>query len=73
MNNIADRIQQDPLLNLTRTLVKIPSITGQEQTIADWLFDYLESLELDQYNGCQLKTPEKRSLAGWKDRKKALR
>jgi acetylornithine deacetylase/succinyl-diaminopimelate desuccinylase-like protein len=34
-------------LHLTQTLVEIPSVTGQEQPLADWLFDYLKSLGLD--------------------------
>ena len=47
MKNISDFIKKDQLLNLTRTLVETPSVTGQEQIISDWMFDYLKSLGLD--------------------------
>ena len=50
MNNIAALIKQDRLLHLTKTLVEIPSVTGQEQTLADWLCEYLSSLGLDRIN-----------------------
>ena len=47
MTNITSLIKQDRLLHLTKTLVEIPSVTGQEQTMADWMCDYLKSLGLD--------------------------
>jgi len=48
MKNVAARINQDRLLHLTQTLVEIPSVTGHEQPLADWVFDYLTSLGLDE-------------------------
>jgi succinyl-diaminopimelate desuccinylase len=48
MKNVADLVKQDRLLHLTQTLVEIPSVTGQEQSLADWLCDYLNSLGLDE-------------------------
>jgi len=47
MEKITDRINQDRLVELTRTLVDIPSVTGREHALADWTFDYLKSLGLD--------------------------
>ena len=47
MTNIASLIKQDRLLHLSKTLVEIPSVTGQEQPLADWICDYLKSLGLD--------------------------
>jgi len=47
MTNITSLIKQDRLLHLTKTLVEIPSVTGQEQPLADWICDYLKSLGLD--------------------------
>ena len=48
MKNVADLIKEDRLIELTQTLVEIPSVTGQEQPLADWMFDYLTSLGLDE-------------------------
>ena len=50
MTNIAPLIKQDRLIRLTKTLVEIPSVTGHEQTLADWLFDYFTSLGMDEVN-----------------------
>ena len=47
MKDISDSITQDRLLDLTRTLVEIPSVTGREQDLSDWTFDYLKSLGLN--------------------------
>ena len=30
---------------LTRTLIDIESITGNEKAVGDWLFDYLQPLQ----------------------------
>jgi hypothetical protein len=35
MQNVAGLIKEDRLVELTRTLVEIPSVTGHEQTLAD--------------------------------------
>lgn len=50
MANIAPLIKKDRLIHLTKTLVEIPSVTGHEQTLADWVFDYLTSLGMDDVN-----------------------
>ncbi len=50
MKNIADLIKEDRLLQLTQTLVEIPSVTGREQSLADWVFDYFSSLGMDEVN-----------------------
>jgi succinyl-diaminopimelate desuccinylase len=50
MKNGAALIKQNRLLHLTKTLVEIPSVTGQEQPLADWLCEYLNSLGLDHIN-----------------------
>ena len=64
MEHIADRIQPNQLLNLTRTLVEIPSVTGQEQPIADWMFDYLKSLELDHVERLPVEDAGE-TIVGW--------
>jgi acetylornithine deacetylase/succinyl-diaminopimelate desuccinylase-like protein len=48
MQDVATLIKQDRLVELTRTLVEIPSVTGQEHSLADWVFDYLTSLGMDE-------------------------
>ncbi len=48
MKKVADFINEDRLVQLTRTLVEIPSVTGREQTLADWVFDYLTCLRMDE-------------------------
>jgi acetylornithine deacetylase/succinyl-diaminopimelate desuccinylase-like protein len=50
MQDIANLIKQDRLVELTRTLVEIPSVTGHEHSLADWVFDYLTSLGMDDVN-----------------------
>ena len=66
MNNIADMINQDKLLNLTRTLVEIPSVTGQEQTLSNWTFDYLKSLGLDHVQRLPVEDAGE-TIVGWLD------
>ncbi len=39
-------ITQERLIELTTELVAIPSVTGQEQALSDWYFDYLQALGL---------------------------
>ena len=48
MKNVAALLKQDRLMHLTQTLVEVPSVTGQEQPLADWMFDYLTSLGMDE-------------------------
>jgi acetylornithine deacetylase/succinyl-diaminopimelate desuccinylase-like protein len=38
------------LVELTRTLLEIPSVTGGEHSLADWVFDYFSSLGMDEVN-----------------------
>ena len=47
MKNIAELIEEERLIELTRTLVEIPSVTGSEHALADWTFDYFASLGMD--------------------------
>ena len=47
MKNIAGSIKEDRLIQLTKTLVEFPSVTGREHALADWVFDYLSSLGMD--------------------------
>lgn len=46
MTNPLDLITQERLIELTKTLIAIPSITGEEQALSDWYFDYLTGLGL---------------------------
>ena len=39
-------ITQERLIELTKTLVAIPSVTGQEHALSDWYFDYMQSIGL---------------------------
>jgi acetylornithine deacetylase/succinyl-diaminopimelate desuccinylase-like protein len=64
MKHIAERIQPDQLLNLTRTLVEIPSVTGQEQPIADWMFNYLKSLGLGRVQRLPVEDAGE-TIVGW--------
>jgi len=44
--NPSDIISGERVAELTRTLVEIPSETGKEQRIADWMIDYFAGLGL---------------------------
>ncbi|CAB1055481.1 hypothetical protein D1BOALGB6SA_214 [Olavius sp. associated proteobacterium Delta 1] len=48
MKNIADLIKEDRLIQLTQTLVEIPSVTGHEHSLSDWAFEYFTSLGMDE-------------------------
>ncbi len=48
MKNTADLIKEERLIQLTQTLVEIPSVTGREHALADWVCDYLTSLGMDE-------------------------
>ena len=50
MKHATDLIKQDRLVEVTRTLVEIPSVTGAEPSLADWVFDYFSSLGMDEVN-----------------------
>ena len=39
-------ISQDRLIELTKTLVSIPSVTNNEQAISDWMFDHFQAIGL---------------------------
>ena len=41
LKNLADPVTASPMLALHRSLVQIPSITGNERPVADWLVAYL--------------------------------
>jgi succinyl-diaminopimelate desuccinylase len=64
MKHIANRISRNRLVDLTRTLVEIPSATGQEQALADWLFDYLKSLGLDHVRRLPVEDAGE-TIVGW--------
>jgi acetylornithine deacetylase/succinyl-diaminopimelate desuccinylase-like protein len=44
--NPMDHVSEGRLIELTKTLVSIPSETGKEQVIADWLTDFFGGLGL---------------------------
>jgi len=44
--NPLDNITRERIVELTKTLVEIPSETGKEQKIVDWLENYFKNLEL---------------------------
>jgi len=48
MNNVAELINEERLIQLTQTLVEIPSVTGREHALSDWTSDYLTSLGMDE-------------------------
>jgi acetylornithine deacetylase len=41
LKNLADPIAASPVLSLHRSLVEIPSVTGNERAVAEWLADWL--------------------------------
>ena len=44
--NPIELISGDRIIELTKTLVEIPSETGQEKGIGDWMINFFESLGL---------------------------
>ena len=44
--SVLNRIKEDDLVALSRELVKIPSETGNEKDVADWLGNYLKGMGL---------------------------
>ena len=48
MPNAVDLIEEGRLLELTESLVSIPSVTNQEHKISDWIHDWFESIGLDR-------------------------
>lgn len=46
MSNPVDLINQARLIELTKKLVSIPSITNQEHDLSDWTYEYFQSLGL---------------------------
>ncbi len=57
-------ITKDRLIELTKTLIAIPSVTGEEQPLSDWYFDYFNSLGL---SGVQRLAVDEAgdSIVGW--------
>jgi succinyl-diaminopimelate desuccinylase len=47
MSNPVDLIKEERLLELTETLVSIPSVTNNEHEISDWIFNHFKSLGLE--------------------------
>ncbi len=57
-------ITEERVVDLTKTLVAIPSITGQENELADWMYGFFQSLDLS--NVQRLAVPESGdSVIGW--------
>jgi succinyl-diaminopimelate desuccinylase len=46
MSNPLDLVKKARLVELAKTLVSIPSVTGREQDLSDWTYEHLESLGL---------------------------
>jgi succinyl-diaminopimelate desuccinylase len=46
MTNPIDLITKARLVELTQTLVSIPSVTGQEQKLADWIYHHFQTIGL---------------------------
>lgn len=46
MSNPLDLVKRARLVELAKTLVSIPSVTGREQDLSDWTYEHLESLGL---------------------------
>jgi len=44
MSDALSLVSQDRLIELCKTLIAIPSVTGQEQELSDWYFDYFKNL-----------------------------
>jgi succinyl-diaminopimelate desuccinylase len=64
MSNPLELITEDRIIELTKTLVSIPSVTGQEDKLADWVHGFFKSLGLS--NVQRLAVPESGdSVIGW--------
>jgi len=46
VQNLSNAIKAERLVELTKTLVSIPSVTGKENEIADWVYEHLKALGL---------------------------
>ncbi len=44
--NLLEYVTEKRIIDITKTLVSIPSMTGNEQAIANWLFEFFEKLGL---------------------------
>ena len=68
MQDVATLIKQDRLVELTRTLVETPSVTGREHTLADWVSGlfYFPGGWMKS-NDCRWKMPVIQSSPGWRD------
>ena len=42
MHNPLEIVDRLRLIDLAKTLVSIPSVTGREQELSDWTFEYLK-------------------------------
>ena len=47
MSNPSDLIDEARLLELTETLVSIPSVTNNEHEISNWIYDHFRSMGLE--------------------------
>ncbi|MGB1249962.1 MAG: M20 family metallopeptidase [Candidatus Promineifilaceae bacterium] len=47
MSHPADLIHTERIVELTKTLVSIPSVTGNEQAMSDWVLNFFDELGLD--------------------------
>lgn len=66
MKDVASLVSQERLVELAKTLISIPSVTGQEHALADWYFDYFTKLGM---SGVQRLTVEDAgdTIVAWLD------
>jgi acetylornithine deacetylase/succinyl-diaminopimelate desuccinylase-like protein len=61
-----DHLKKERIVELARTLVSIPSVTNQEQEIADWAYDHFRSLGLSNLQRFPVEDSGD-SVIGWID------
>ena len=66
MTNPLDLVNKDRLIELTKTLVSMRSVTGEEHELADWMYEHFKSLGL---SGVQRLAVEESgdTIVGWLD------
>ena len=66
MTNPLEYLKKERIVELVKTLVSIPSVTNQEQGIADWIYEYFRSLGLSGVRRFPVKDSGD-SVIGWID------
>jgi acetylornithine deacetylase/succinyl-diaminopimelate desuccinylase-like protein len=66
MTNPVDLIRENRLVELTKTLVSIPSVTGQEHQLADWMVEHFKAIGLSKVQRLPVEAAAD-TIVGWVD------